>query len=176
MSPEEEHDIRESFHAMDEEKTGEIDTQRFHTLCLGLGHDVELEELERLMLARRNNGIITVEDALEILSKVRLPYYGYDVNFNGYFAGVLKNKRTQFDPRSGQRMQFSRRDRRQELDKCFQLVVDSNHSGKITPQQLMKLSAEMGEPLSLEEASAMMPNGDWSQAEFERLMSSSTHR
>ena len=62
------------------------------------------------------------------------------------------------------------RDRREELEKCF-CLLDSNQSGKITHEQLMKLSKEIGEPLSLEEAKAMMPNGDWSQADFERLMS-----
>jgi len=52
--------------------------------------------------------------------------------------------------------------------------MDANPSGKITPQQLMKLSKEMGEPLSLEEAKAMMPNGDWSEAVFKKLLSPST--
>lgn len=65
--------------------------------------------------------------------------------------------------------QYSR-DREQELVKGFRLL-DSNQSGKVTAHDLMKLSQEVGEPLSLDEAKAIMSNGDWNQADFERLMS-----
>jgi Ca2+-binding EF-hand superfamily protein len=66
--------------------------------------------------------------------------------------------------------QYSR-DREQELVKGFRLL-DSNQSGKITAHDLMKLSQEMGEPLSLDEAKAVMSNGDWNPADFARLMTS----
>ena len=74
MSPEDEFDIRESFHVMDEERTGEIDMDAFHTLCLGLGYDVQQEELERLLLQQKQrlDGGISVDVVLEILGKVRV--------------------------------------------------------------------------------------------------------
>lgn len=74
MTPEEEHDIRESFHVMDEEKTGEIDVDQFHTLCLGLGHDLDRPVLQAL-IPRPQSNKITIELALEILEKVRILKY-----------------------------------------------------------------------------------------------------
>jgi hypothetical protein len=50
-------------------------------------------------------------------------------------------------------------------------LLDSNQSGKVTAHDLTKLSQEMSEPLSLDEAKAIMSNGDWNQADFDRLMS-----
>ena len=72
MSPEDEFDIRESFHVMDEERTGEIDMNQFETLCLGLGYDVERKDLETLILRQiqRLDGGITVDVVLNILCKV----------------------------------------------------------------------------------------------------------
>jgi len=74
MTPEDDFDIRESFHVMDEERTGEIDSERFHTLCLGLGYELEREDLETLLVRRqqRLDGGITVDTVLEILSNVRV--------------------------------------------------------------------------------------------------------
>lgn len=75
MSPEDEYDIRESFHVMDDERTEEINAKQFHLLCLGLGYDVEREELDALIVQQRRNkrhdGGITVDVVLEILNKVR---------------------------------------------------------------------------------------------------------
>jgi Ca2+-binding EF-hand superfamily protein len=49
--------------------------------------------------------------------------------------------------------------------------LDTNQSGKITVHDIIKLSQEMGEPLSFDEAQAVMSNGDWNLADFARLMS-----
>jgi hypothetical protein len=73
MSPENEHDIIESFHAMDVSRTGEITPQDFHMLCLGLGIDVERPDLDALILQqKRIDSGITVDVVLEIVSKVNL--------------------------------------------------------------------------------------------------------
>ena len=71
------------------------------------------------------------------------------------------------------------RDERDELDKCFQLIVEgvpsNNSNNKISPQHLVKLSEDVGEPVSLEQAQAMMQhwNGEWSKADLESILSSS---
>jgi hypothetical protein len=50
----------------------------------------------------------------------------------------------------------------------------SNDNNKITPHALVKLSEDVGEPVSLEQAQAMMQNwnGEWSKADLERILSS----
>jgi hypothetical protein len=58
-----------------------------------------------------------------------------------------------------------------ELAKYFQLVAGS--SNKILPHQLVKLSKEAGDPVSLDEAKAMMSNSEWTRADFERVLSPS---
>lgn len=73
MSPEDEYDIKESFHVIDEEKTGEINIDQLETLCLGLGYNVQREELERsIQQTSTLNDRITVDIALVLLSKVRV--------------------------------------------------------------------------------------------------------
>jgi Ca2+-binding EF-hand superfamily protein len=83
MSPEDEYDIRDSFHVMDEQKTGEISANEFYTLSLGLGYNLEREELDGSIrqyhqhihthtFTLQPQHCITVDAALVILSKVRL--------------------------------------------------------------------------------------------------------
>jgi Ca2+-binding EF-hand superfamily protein len=77
MGPEDEYDIRDSFHVMDEQKTGEISVDEFHTLCLGLGYNLEREELDssirqQTLSTLNQHNCINVDIALVILSKVRL--------------------------------------------------------------------------------------------------------
>jgi hypothetical protein len=50
----------------------------------------------------------------------------------------------------------------------------SSNNNKITPHALVKLSEDVGEPVSLEQAQAMMQNwnGEWSKADLERILSS----
>jgi Ca2+-binding EF-hand superfamily protein len=78
MSPEDEYDIKESFHVIDEEKTGEINIDQLETLCLGLGYNVEREELERsIQQTSTLNDSITVDIVLVLLSKVRVLVQNY---------------------------------------------------------------------------------------------------
>ena len=73
MGPEDEYDIKESFHVMDEEKTGEINVDQLETLCLGLGYNVEREELERsIQQTFTHKDSITVDIVLAIMSQVRM--------------------------------------------------------------------------------------------------------
>lgn len=74
-------------------------------------------------------------------------------------------------------LKFERRDKREELDRAFELIVEGSASNdKITPHHLIKLSEDVGEPISLKQAQAMMQNwnGQWSKADLERILSSSS--
>lgn len=98
MSPEDEYDIKESFHVMDEDKTGEISLETFYTLCLGLGYDVQRDQLEQKARSIRhhelhNNNRITIDMVLEILSKVRIYKCGIKTHiYPSLFCGGLTNR------------------------------------------------------------------------------------
>jgi Ca2+-binding EF-hand superfamily protein len=72
---------------------------------------------------------------------------------------------------------FERRDKREELDRAFELIMEGSASNdKITPHHLIKLPEDVGEPISIKQAQAMMQNwnGQWSKADLERILSSSS--
>ncbi len=68
-------DVVESFHAMDQEKTGEITAQQCYTLCLGMGMNVRRADLNALILQcndddDKGNHNITVDVVLKLLEMV----------------------------------------------------------------------------------------------------------
>ena len=66
-------DVVESFHAMDQEKTGEITAQQCYTLCLGMGIHVRRADLNALILQcndDRKGNHITVDVVLKLLEMV----------------------------------------------------------------------------------------------------------
>ena len=60
------------------------------------------------------------------------------------------------------------------LTGAFSSLWESSNKDKITPHALVKLLEDVGGPVSLEQAQAMMQNwyGEWSKADLERILSS----
>ena len=157
---------------MDQEKTGEITAQECYTLVLGMGIDVRRADLDALILQHNDGKLnhISLEVVLKLFEKV-----------SRVSLQLMEDMKRVCLTRSfitfSHLSQFERRDNREELDRAFELIVkggDSSNNNKINPHHLVKLSEDVGEPVSLEQAQAMMQNwnGQWSKADLERILSS----
>ena len=143
-----EYDIRRCFEVLDEDKTQTITLSSFHTLYLGLGYPKNLtlsqlkDKVREAIDERRDrsdaSANISVEDG-ELL----------DADIDG---------KESFLPLSLVLEVLSnfQRDRNYEIDQCFRLL-DSNDKGFVTAEDLLRMSTEVGEPMSSEAAEVLVP-------------------
>jgi len=143
-----EYDIKRSFEALDEDKINRISVESFHTLFLGLGFQpTQLTQSEL-----RDKVMAVIEDRKEMgpaksAEDMELFDEELDTDAASSFIPLSVVKEIL--------SQHTREDRVTELEKGFQLV-DSNGEGHITIDDLQRLSREVGEPLSEEEARAIL--------------------
>ena len=147
-----EYDIQRSFEVMDDEKVNRISLKNFHTLYLGLGfqpRELTLQELTHkvgiAIVERKERGdeANTTTEDMELID-VELD------NFDNYESFIPLSVVLQI-------LSQHRRDRLAEIKRCFQLV-DRDDKGYLTVDDLQQLSYEMGEPLSTDEARALLEN------------------
>eukprot|EP00980_Cylindrotheca_fusiformis_P005768 scaffold1203_cov117-Cylindrotheca_fusiformis.AAC.7 len=129
MNSTDEFDIRETFEALDGEKLGRLSLDSFYTLYLGLGYPKQTkEDLKQQVQSRHAGEYVTIDTALKILSQ------SYDILTSPQYT----------------------RDRPAEISKWYSLV-DHESKGYISPQDIVRLSAEVdGDSISIAEAEAML--------------------
>jgi Ca2+-binding EF-hand superfamily protein len=145
-----EFDVHQSFEVMDEEKIDRITLGNFHLLYLGLGFqpsDLTLNELrEKVALAvnrrrrKSGGGAARAAEDLYLLQA--------DVDSNESFIPLSLVLEI---------LSEHSRDRTIEMTKCFQLL-DQDNKGYVTQEDIQRLSKEVGEIISAEEAKAMLTN------------------
>ena len=154
-------DVKNSFDVLDQEKVDRISLPNFHTLFLGLGFqpkELTLEELRTKVAdainLRRTKSKKIFEDT-ELL----------EANINDDTESLIPLSLVL------EILTKHSRDRNHEMEHCFRLF-DPSKKGQITAQDLLRVSREVGEPLSWEEAEAMITTTESERvgpAEFKKL-------
>lgn len=157
LNPMDEFDVQRSFEVMDEEKTDRITLQNFHTLFLGLGFqpkELTLQELRNKVAwsigRRKHSGESTPEDDELFNADI-------DGNEGCIPLSLVLEVLSEYS-----------RDRDNNVDQCFQLLDQAN-KGYVTEEDLQRLSQEIGEPITLDEAKAMLSDKNVNQSEFRQI-------
>lgn len=72
MDPRDEHDIRDSFQALDSDHDGSLSIEEFYKLYIGLGFQperIQLNEFQQMVQIAADT-LVSVDDVLKMLSKV----------------------------------------------------------------------------------------------------------
>ena len=143
-----ERDIRIYFDALDQRKQGSLTFDEFYTLYLGLGYprmDAKVLHSKLGVPAQGEEEGVTLSMALDYLSKVS------DVSYEKRYNTIL----TYHIWLTLLFFHFHQIPRSQDPS-SFVHLLDRQGKGKINSADVQSLSKDIGEPISIEEAEAMM--------------------
>mmetsp|Transcript_20411 Transcript_20411/g.32848 ORF Transcript_20411/g.32848 Transcript_20411/m.32848 type:complete len:201 (-) Transcript_20411:346-948(-) len=145
---EEDHDLLESFDALDEDKLGQITVEQAYTLLMGLGYLQDYKKKDRFTLETIKMTLRQIA-AQEQVSGDQNDDDDSDENEGG---GVTLERLKMIVAMHPTVLQ---RNRSSNLRHGFQLI-DVEHKGFIDASDVQKLAASLGESISNDEAKAMI--------------------